>query len=558
MDLAAIFKSHAAYLKGETEGERADFSGQDLRGRDFSGQDLREADFSKADVREASFVGCKLCDTDFSGSDARDANFSHADLTNANTSESNMMGADFTGAKVDYDNLNLGARRRHGVGDAAPADGFPLIWSYQGNSSDGTPLMTSPGVFDQSIITALGKRHLVTVTSAPWTNTGQPSNQNVVSRIRAASIHPTQKVLIYDLHQYVTQNLSSNTLAGQIWLLVLGPPDRRTYYDSTHSANGNPPFGVAYQSGDPAALGGLFYDMGSGGTQGHTPLGTTLAALWKQFNQGKADGYFFDVLDGTPWNSTVDVARTTGYANVAAMNAAAMVETQAFVNAMVGTGLCWFNRGMFTVQLDDATAFKMTGELYESWDPDQGAGAGAPPFNAGFSFDQIMAIAMSRPWVTSNPTGFGTTLIKSEQQDSNTPGSGIWEKNSRFGLGSACILGGYHTMWKANHDATAALWWADEYSVVLPGGVSDATGAHMGWLGMPLEAGHSTGTTGCYLRRFQNGIVAVNGDATIAHNIDLGRPYKRITGSQFPSVNNGAIEQVVSVPGKDARFYVNA
>jgi hypothetical protein len=79
----------------------------------------------------------------------------------------------------------------------------------------------------------------------------------------------------------------------------------------------------------------------------------------------------------------------------------------------------------------------------------------------------------------------------------------------------------------------------------------------MGWLGQPIEAAHFTGTTGCWTRRFQNGIVAVNGDQTNTHTINLGAQYRRITGTQFPSVNDGSIEQNATIQGKDGRFYVN-
>ena len=64
-------------------------------------------------------------------------------------------------------------------------------------------------------------------------------------------------------------------------------------------------------------------------------------------------------------------------------------------------------------------------------------------------------------------------------------------------------------------------------------------------------AGPMTGAQAHYGKDFQNGIVLLNPQG-FAATITIPAIYKRISGSQAPSVNNGAAQNVITLQGKDA------
>lgn len=56
-ELMAILETHAKWLNGESDGERADLRGADLWGAELRGADLREANLRGADLRGADLRG---------------------------------------------------------------------------------------------------------------------------------------------------------------------------------------------------------------------------------------------------------------------------------------------------------------------------------------------------------------------------------------------------------------------------------------------------------------------------------------------------------------------
>ncbi|BEU87427.1 hypothetical protein TAMA11512_21690 [Selenomonas sp. TAMA-11512] len=93
--LKEIIKSHGRWLKGESDGQRADLRGADLRDADLCDADLRGADLRDAD----------LCDADLRGADLRDADLRDADLCGANLCGANLCLADLRGANLCGANL---------------------------------------------------------------------------------------------------------------------------------------------------------------------------------------------------------------------------------------------------------------------------------------------------------------------------------------------------------------------------------------------------------------------------------------------------------------------
>ena len=110
MNILDILDKHAAWLRGEPEGVKADLTGANLTGADLTGANLTGADLSKADLSganlyEANLSWAKLLRTNLSGANLSKANLSGANLSGANLSGANLSGADLSGANLTEANL---------------------------------------------------------------------------------------------------------------------------------------------------------------------------------------------------------------------------------------------------------------------------------------------------------------------------------------------------------------------------------------------------------------------------------------------------------------------
>ena len=68
-DLEKIIESHARWIVGKNDGERANLSGVDLRWADLRDADLSDADLSNADLRGANLRGANLRNANLYGAD---------------------------------------------------------------------------------------------------------------------------------------------------------------------------------------------------------------------------------------------------------------------------------------------------------------------------------------------------------------------------------------------------------------------------------------------------------------------------------------------------------
>jgi len=519
----------------------ADLSRRDLSGVSFRGSDMRGADMSASDFTGADLSNALLIDVDLSGSTLIGANLSWSDMTGANTAEATMTGANMTGTV-------LPGARSHGKGSHFGHDNFtydfPRIWQYAGTNANGTPWMTSPGVFDMNIMNGFSKFELAVFGNVPWSNVGQPPNQQACAIIK--SLNPRTRILMYDPWQWKFTHVS-DTQYGDFWSLLNGPPDIRIYRLD----------GGIFPLND---INQVWWDMGQPGAS------TAAVNIWKKHCRplvasGLADGYFCDSVltvggPAQPDPAAADYGRAPlSYASLAALEASVAAGTLSFFQQLSAIGGDVFiNRGGTGVT--NGVSAVITGEMAESWDPDQGLLFGtSPPVSGALypTFDDAMN-KLGPLWRGSSPTGNGTLLVKCETGGA-LPNSAAWNKLLRYGLSSACILGGLHTMWISDHDPAPINWVADEYSV-FPNGLSDTACNHLRWLGRPLAYGFKD-AGGCWVRYFKNGVCAVNGHPTLSQSIDLGKQYRRITGPQWPTINNGTVEQNATLAPKDGRFWVN-
>ena len=110
MNILDILDKHAAWLRGEPEGVKADLTGADLTGADLSKANLSKANLSKANLSKANLTGANLSKANLSKANLTGANLSKANLTGADLSEANLSGANLSEANLtgaDLSEANL-------------------------------------------------------------------------------------------------------------------------------------------------------------------------------------------------------------------------------------------------------------------------------------------------------------------------------------------------------------------------------------------------------------------------------------------------------------------
>ena len=111
MNIKDILDKHAAWLRGEPEGVKADLTGANLTGADLTGANLTGADLSGANLFEANLSGAhlswaKLLRTNLSKANLFEANLSGANLVGGNLSRTHLPGADLSKANLSKANLS--------------------------------------------------------------------------------------------------------------------------------------------------------------------------------------------------------------------------------------------------------------------------------------------------------------------------------------------------------------------------------------------------------------------------------------------------------------------
>lgn len=434
--------------------------------------------------------------------------------------------------------------------------GFPQRWMYLGTDglgngkigdagypgTTGGVFMTAPGVFDPSTVQALAKFALATVNISPFTNTDHPENLGFLSQLR--SLNPGQTILWYATHLQMFSFATPNSHWKEEWDLATGVDngtDRRLW-----AQNGN-----SFPYGTPT---NCWWNTAKDNAA------NLLIALWRKYTDNKGtQGYFFDYAvsrlgnPSAPPNGPVDFVRA-GYIDRPSLEAAIFAANNIVWAGLKPYGQVYGNRGGASVDAD-STSWK--GELIEGWDRDQGAGGSSPP---GFVFaDFDSAIAWGMQWQPTNPLDDNTILLKAETGTTAnaTTHNAAWNKLCRYTLASACILGGKAYIGN-NRDTADVFRTADEFAVNASGTTDPGLNmSNLYYLGRPIEAGHKD-AGGLWIRKFEKGIVLVNGDTSLAHSFTLDKTYRRINGVYDTVVNNGAlISGSVSVPTKDGRFFLN-
>ena len=124
--LAEVLRLHAAWLRGESDGVRANLSranlctanlcSANLRGADLRGADLSWSDLRGADLSDADLCGANLYLADLRGANLRKADLREADLCGTNLSYADLRDAiDGAIARLDFGGWSICVRTTHTI-----------------------------------------------------------------------------------------------------------------------------------------------------------------------------------------------------------------------------------------------------------------------------------------------------------------------------------------------------------------------------------------------------------------------------------------------------------
>ena len=126
MNIKDILDKHAAWLRGEPEGVKADLTGANLPGAKLPGAHLSWANLLRTNLSGANLSKANLSKANLTGANLSKANLSKANLTGANLSWANLSKANLTGANL-YE-ANLSWANLFGAGLAGALNIDTLSW----------------------------------------------------------------------------------------------------------------------------------------------------------------------------------------------------------------------------------------------------------------------------------------------------------------------------------------------------------------------------------------------------------------------------------------------
>ncbi len=110
----------------------------------------------------------------------------------------------------------------------------------------------------------------------------------------------------------------------------------------------------------------------------------------------------------------------------------------------------------------------------------------------------------------------------------------------RWGLTTALLGNGYYAYEASTNTHSIVGRWYDEY---------DNAGAGKGYLGSPVAAAYAI-SPDVYRRDYENGLALVN-STDVAVTVNLEGVFRKIKGTQAPTVNDGSLVTAVTIPPKD-------
>ncbi len=159
-------------------------------------------------------------------------------------------------------------------------------------------------------------------------------------------------------------------------------------------------------------------------------------------------------------------------------------------------------------------------------------------FPTPWEYDGTWATVMNNYLRLQKQVGYPAVFIVNS--NTNNTGNRNDFKKMRFGLASTLMGDGFYSFDHGDQDH-GQTWMYDEYEAYLGAPVGDARN---------LTGQTNPVRDGVWRRDFRHGTVLVN-STNEAKTVDLDADFERLHGSQDPSVNNGEISSVVTIPAKD-------
>jgi hypothetical protein len=147
-------------------------------------------------------------------------------------------------------------------------------------------------------------------------------------------------------------------------------------------------------------------------------------------------------------------------------------------------------------------------------------------------------------WISNH---FGPDLYATQQTQGGSPTN---YRLMRHNLVAAMMVDAYFNYSDGAGGNYTSLWWYDEYSVDFATGQATGDASEKGYLGQATGAAVKL-SNGVWRRDFANGIALVNNSGS-TQTVSLGGTFRRIRGTQDPTVNSGASVSSVSLPPQDA------
>jgi hypothetical protein len=137
-----------------------------------------------------------------------------------------------------------------------------------------------------------------------------------------------------------------------------------------------------------------------------------------------------------------------------------------------------------------------------------------------------------------------------------SPGTAAGYQDARYGLAACLMSNGYFSLTDMGNYAPypGADYWLDEFTA----GATYTSPASSKWLGTAVDPPQTTSwSQGVWMRRYANGLALMNPKGNGSQTVTPPSGYKHFTGSQAPTVNNGAtVTGTVTLADRDGLLLV--
>ena len=403
----------------------------------------------------------------------------------------------------------------------------PQLGMYSRVKGSGYPFINSKGVVDTAVVKTQAKWDIVVLDPEPLTNF-KPEVLSLLRKYNPKIFLECYLTLWYWKNPYPSYGDTTNTLYWKIWQAV------RNTRGQMYLKNGKE---VNYVN---------MADLNTVQAVAESTLNCTLnSGLWDGvFVDGTCNGFGI-YRDG----DTLDLARM-GYDSEREFQAKWRIgigyyaelirEKVLFIvgNCGIGTEHEYFN-GTMRENFPYQNIYWQCRNFECGWE-DNILGHHTNVEMSGYLADDTLYQYHQQNWINTLPA-YGDSMSSENR------------RIVRFGLGTACLGNGIHTVGKDGDGKGYTPWWYPEYAVNLSTGIASSDPYYKNWLGYAISKAYKVAPT-VWRRDYRNGLVVVNYGSK-QQIINFGKFYKRIRANA--AGYDGRSTQRVIIPSHDAIFLLN-